>query len=117
MREDARHAQFEKDRRLAQSSFFVPDLKQILSKVDIDLATTGSTKVAKPNSEAVKTDLHWWCLAKTTANENSTLLKSIPPTPGQTFTKIILRPDAEKPTSAVVKCLSKEIKNLICRII
>ena len=33
MREDAKHALFEKDRRLAQSSFFIPDLKSILSKV------------------------------------------------------------------------------------
>ena len=79
LREDARHSLLEKDRRLAQSSFFIPDLKSILSKVDHDLATTGSTKVAKPTSEAVKTDLHWWCLSKAAAYENTTLLKSIPP--------------------------------------
>ena len=117
LREDARHNQFEKDKQLASSSFFIPDLKSILSKVDQDLATTGSTRVAKPTSEAVKSDLHWWCLSKAAAYVNDTLLKTILPTASQTFSKVIIRRNAGKLTSAIVECLNKDIKNTICRII
>ena len=102
---------------LAYSSFFIPDLQSILSKVDQDLATTGSTRVAKPTSEAVKSDLHWWCLSKATAYVNDTLLKSIPPTASQTFSKVIIQRNAGKPTSAILECPSRDIKNTICRVI
>ena len=58
LRDDQRHSTFEKDRQKAANSFFIPELRTLLSRVDEDLATTGSAKVAKPTSEIVKSDLH-----------------------------------------------------------
>ena len=58
LKQDAAHSLFEKDQKVAQSSLLIPDMTQLLSRVDKDLATTGSTKVAKPSFEAVKLDLH-----------------------------------------------------------
>ena len=117
IRDDQRHTVFEKDRAKAARSFFIPELKTLLSKVDIDLATTGSTRVAKPTGEIVKTDLHWWVTAKAAAHVDTSLLKALPPSPNQLFTKIVIRRADGKPTSAICECHSPELKNLVCRII
>ena len=115
--DDQRHNTFEKDCQKAANSFFIPELCTLLSRVDEDLATTGSTRVAKPTSEIVKTDLHCWVMAKAASHINDTLLKSLPPTPSQLFAKIVIRRNEGKPTSAIVECHSRELKNLVCRII
>ena len=90
LRDDQKHTVFEKDKQKAACSFFIPELKSLLSKVDEDIATTGSSRVAKPTSEVVKADLHWWVVTKAAAHVNDTLLKSIPSTPSQCFSKVII---------------------------
>ena len=58
LKQDAAHGLFEKDKKVVQSSLFIPDISLILKHVNKDLATTGSSKVAKPSSKAVKTYFH-----------------------------------------------------------
>ena len=117
LRDDQRHTVFEKDRAKAARSFFIPEVNALLSKVDTDLATTGSTRVAKPTGEIVKSDLHWWVTAKAAAHIDTSLLKALPPSANQLFSKVILRRSDDKPTSAIVECQSPDLKNLVCRII
>ena len=115
--DDQRHSTFEKDKQKAACSFFIPELRTLLSRVDEDLATTGSTKVAKPTSEIIKSDLHWWVVAKAATHVNDSLLKALPSTPSQLFSKVIIRRNEGKPTSAIVECPSKDLKNIVCRVI
>ena len=41
----------------------------------------------------------------------------MPPSSAQTFTKVILHRNTGKATAAVIECPSREIKNLVCRLI
>ena len=73
--------------------------------------------MAKPTSEIIKSDLHWWVVAKAATHVNDSLLKALPSTPSQLFSKVIIRRNEGKPTSAIVECPSKDLKNIVCRVI
>ena len=89
IRTDAAHTTFEADKCTALNSLFVPNLSEILKHIDADMTAQGKNKVAKPSSEVVKCDLHWFLLAKAMAHKEPALLRNLPQTPSQTFTKVI----------------------------
>lgn len=91
IKQDQAKQHFERDKKEAQASLFIPAIKEILSNVDVDMDNSSTSKVSKPTAEIIKTNLLWFLLSKATAHPDSSLLKRLPGLPDTTFMKVVLR--------------------------
>ena len=117
IRQDHAASVFEADKKEAMSSLFIPALSDLLSNLEKDLSTSSQGKSAKPTAEVVRYDLHWWALAKAAALPDTSLLKRIPDSHDLFIKKVILRRVDGRPTCATVKCSTREMKNLLQKLI
>ena len=117
IRQEHASSVFETDKKEAQCSLFIPALSDLLSNLEKDLTYSSQGKAAKPTAEVVKYDLHWWALAKAAALPDTSLLKRIPGSHDLFIKKVILRRVEGRPTCATVECSTRDMKNLLQKLI